>query len=60
MKLGSGMRDRDDKSTGIEILMADPFTKIKPTEPLRLAKQITRRNQNLKKIDPIPHPTVVH
>ena len=46
MKLGSGIKDRDDKSSGIEILMAEAFTKINPTDPLILTKQATRRNLN--------------
>jgi hypothetical protein len=32
MKDGSGTKDRNDKSNGIEILMSDTFTKINPTE----------------------------
>ncbi len=32
MKRGSGMKDRDDKSSRIEILMTDAFVKIKPTD----------------------------
>ena len=39
MKRDSGMRDRDERSRGIEILMSDAFTMIKPTEPFRLPKQ---------------------
>jgi len=31
MKHGSGIKDRDDKSKGIEILMTDVLTKINPT-----------------------------
>jgi hypothetical protein len=31
---GSGIKDRDDRSIGIEILMTDDF-KINPTDPLR-------------------------
>jgi len=46
MKHGSGIKDRDDKSRGIEILMAEAFTKINPTDPLILAKQVVRRNLN--------------
>jgi hypothetical protein len=35
MKRGSGIKDGDDKSIGIEILMADAFAaKINPTDPL--------------------------
>jgi hypothetical protein len=32
MKRGSGIKDRDDRSSGIEILMSDSFAKINPTE----------------------------
>ena len=39
MKHGSGIKDRDDNSIGIEILMTDSFDKINPTDPLRLTKQ---------------------
>ena len=39
MTRGSGIKDRDDKSSGIEILMTEVFAKINPTYPLRLAKQ---------------------
>ena len=42
MKHGSGIKDRDDRSYGIEILMSDAFAKINPTDPLRLAKQAAR------------------
>ena len=43
MKHGSGMKDRDDKSNGIEILMSDAFTQINQTDPLRSVKQTVRR-----------------
>jgi hypothetical protein len=33
MKRGNGIKDRDDRSTGIEILMTDTFVKINPTDP---------------------------
>jgi hypothetical protein len=46
MKHGSGIKDRDDKSSGIEIRMADDLAKINPTDPLLLAKQAARRNLN--------------
>ena len=46
MKLGGGMKDRDDRSIGIEILMTDDFVKIKPTDPLRLGKQTVERDRN--------------
>ena len=42
MKRGKGIKVRDDRSSGIEILMADAFAKINPTEPLRLARQVAR------------------
>jgi hypothetical protein len=45
MKHGSGIKDRQDKSIGIEILIVEPFAKINPTESLRLAKEETRRKQ---------------
>jgi hypothetical protein len=37
MKRGHGIKDREDKSSGIEIFMVDTFAEINPTEPLRLA-----------------------
>jgi hypothetical protein len=37
MKCGRGINDRDDKSSGIEIRMADVLAKINPTDPLILA-----------------------
>ena len=46
MKRGSGIKGRDDKSSGIEILMAEAFAKINPTDPLRLAKLAARRKRN--------------
>jgi hypothetical protein len=46
MKHGSGIRGRDDRSSGIEILMTDAFAKINPTDPFRLAKQAERRRRN--------------
>jgi hypothetical protein len=50
MKRGKGIKDRDDRSvtrsSGIEILMADAFAKINPTEPLRLGRQVARRKPN--------------
>jgi hypothetical protein len=45
MKDGIGIKDRDDKSNGIEILITDVFAKINPTDPLRLGKQSVR-NRN--------------
>jgi hypothetical protein len=46
MKHGSGINGRDDRSIGVEIHMTDLFSKINPTDPLRLSKQITRRKRN--------------
>ena len=39
MKRGGGTKGLDDKSSGMEILIAEAFVKIKPTCPLILAKQ---------------------
>ncbi len=36
MKHGNGIKDRDDKSSGIRILMSETFAKINPTDPLIL------------------------
>ena len=46
MKRGNGIKGQDDKSSGIEIRMADALAKINPTDPLILAKQDERRNLN--------------
>ena len=35
MKHGSGIKGRDDKSSGIEIRMTDALAKINPTDPLK-------------------------
>ena len=45
MKHGKGIKDLDDKSSGMEILMSDAFAKINPTDPLILAKQAARRKR---------------
>jgi hypothetical protein len=37
MKRGSGMKDRDEMSRGMDIHMTEVVIKIKPTDPLRLA-----------------------
>ncbi len=39
------MKDLDDKSKGMEILMAEDFAKINPTDLLILGKQATRRKR---------------
>ena len=39
------MKDRDERSRGVEIRTTEPLDKIKPTEPLRLAKEGDRRNR---------------
>jgi hypothetical protein len=46
MKHGSGIKDLEDKSIGIEILIDEAFVKINPTEPLRFAKEVSRRKRN--------------
>ncbi len=46
MKLGRGIKDLDDKSSGMEILMSDTFAKINPTDPSILAKQAAGRKRN--------------
>jgi hypothetical protein len=48
MKRGRGhmIKGLDDKSSGMEILMAEAFAKINPTDPLILAKQAARRKRN--------------
>ena len=38
MKLGRGMKGREERSKGIEIRIADAFVIIKPTAPFKLAK----------------------
>jgi hypothetical protein len=43
MKHGSGIKGRDDRSSGIEILMTDVFVKIQLSDPLRLVKQVAQR-----------------
>ena len=45
MKRGGGIKGLDDKSSGMEILMAEAFAKIKPTDSLILAKQAARRKR---------------
>ena len=50
MKREVGMKDREERSKGNEIRIADAFTIIKPTTPFKLAKQETRR----KSTCPIP------
>ena len=46
IKSGGGIKDRDDNSSGIEILMAEAFAKIKPNDPFKLAKEPACRKQN--------------
>jgi len=58
MKHGSGMKDRDDRSSGIEILMSDDFAKIKPADPLRVYKDYLDKQCEEIGVDPIPQ--VVH
>jgi len=47
MKRGGGIKNLDDKSSGMEILMSEAFAKIKPTDPLILAKQAARRKRKV-------------
>jgi hypothetical protein len=46
MKHGRGIKGRNDKSRGMEILMTEAFAKINPTDPLILAKQAEREKRN--------------
>ena len=46
MKHGRGMKDREERSKGIEIHIDDTFTIIKPTVPFKLAKHEERRKRN--------------
>ena len=50
MKRGSGIKDRDNKSSGMEILMAETFAKINPTDPLRLVKEAAREGNEIDQI----------
>jgi hypothetical protein len=45
MKSGRGTKGLDDKSSDMEILIAEAFAKINPTDPLILAKQAARRKR---------------
>ena len=45
MKRGGGTKGLDDKSSGMEILIAEGLAKIKPTDPLILTKQAARRKR---------------
>ena len=40
------MKDREERSRGMETLIAETLAKIKPTDPLRLVNQSVRRNRN--------------
>ncbi len=46
VKRGSGIKGRDDRSSGIEIRITEALAKINPTDPLILGKQAVRRNLN--------------
>ena len=41
------MKDRDDRSRGIDTLIVDDFVIIKPTVPFRLTKHEAPRKRNL-------------
>jgi hypothetical protein len=46
MKHGSGISGRGDKSRGIEMIITEVFSRINPSEPLRLSKEVERRKRN--------------
>ena len=46
MKRGSGVEDREERSKGIEIHVADDFVIIKPTVPFKFVKHETLRKRN--------------
>ncbi len=46
MKRGNGVQGRDDKLSGIEILMVEDFAKINPTDPFILGYQTGRSKRN--------------
>jgi hypothetical protein len=46
MNRSNGIKGPGDKSSGIEILMAEAFVTINPTDPLILVKQAARRKRN--------------
>jgi hypothetical protein len=45
MRRGGGIKDPDDKSRGMEILITEDFAKIKPNDPLILSKQHTKKTK---------------
>jgi hypothetical protein len=47
MKRGRGIKVLDDKSRGMEILMAESFDKINPTDPLIVVKQAAHAKTKL-------------
>jgi hypothetical protein len=46
MKRGHGIEDREERSKGIEIRIADDFAIIKPTPPFKLVKHEALRKRN--------------
>jgi hypothetical protein len=54
MKRGRGINSRDDRSSGIEIRMADALAKINPTDPF-----FSLSKPNGSKRKPEPEPTKV-
>jgi hypothetical protein len=46
MNRDGDMKDRDESSRGMEILISDGVVKIKSTKPLRLGELTERRNRN--------------
>ena len=55
MNRDSGMKDRDERSRGMEIHITETLDKIKSTEPLRLEKKIQS-----EEIETDPTPPAVH
>jgi hypothetical protein len=47
LKHGSGIKDRDDRSIGIEIHITEALAKINPTDPLILVKEACAKESKL-------------
>jgi hypothetical protein len=48
IKHGSGIKDWEDTSNGIEILKDETFANIKPTKPLKLSKEVVKLTRFLR------------
>ena len=48
MKRGRGMKGLVDKSRGMETLINESLTKIKPTDPFRESKRITKKTKLIR------------